>query len=83
MVVHAHPGVRRGPASLRPQFRSVEAKGRRARLHLFTYTVGNALFWTLLGAVSVSADAWYWWLVVPFAAWTLVLALHLWQVFAR
>jgi hypothetical protein len=48
-----------------------------ARLHLITYIIGNALFWTLWAAVSVSADRWYWWALVPLAGWTAVLALHL------
>jgi hypothetical protein len=56
------------------------AKRRQARLHLFTYLVGNAVFWALWGALSVSADQWYWWPALPLAGWTLVLAAHLWSV---
>ena len=44
--------------------------------HLFTYTVGNALAWILWAAVSVTADHWYWWVVIPLLGWMLVLALH-------
>jgi 2TM domain-containing protein len=54
----------------------------RASLHLFSYVVGNALAWALWGAVSISADHWYWWAVIPLAGWTLVLAIHLAHVFA-
>ena len=61
----------------RPDLRVIESRQRVAKLHLLTYVVGNAIFWTLWAAVCVSADAWYWWLVVPFAGWTIVLALHL------
>jgi hypothetical protein len=46
-------------------------------LHLVTYVVGNALFWALWAAISVSADHWYWWAAVPLAGWTVVLAIHL------
>ena len=45
----------------RPELRPIESRRRRAKLHLFTYVVGNALFWTLWGAVSISTDRWYWW----------------------
>ena len=38
-----------------------DAVRRAAQLHLFTYIVGNALFWTLWAATSVAADRWYWW----------------------
>lgn len=44
-----------------------------------TYVAGNALLWVLLGAISISADQWYWWPVIPFVCWSVVLALHLWQ----
>lgn len=83
MVVQAHPEPARRPTSPRPELRRVEATRRRARLHLFTYIVGNALFWSLWGALSVSTDHWYWWPIVPLAGWTLVLALHLWHVYRR
>ena len=72
----------RQPAHRPPTLRVIEARRRRtARLHLFTYLVGSALFWLLWAAISVSADTWYWWATVPIAAWTIVLALHL--VYAR
>jgi len=83
MVIHAPPKASRGPALPRPPLPVIEARRRRAKLHLFTYLVGNALFWILWSAVSVSADHWYWWPIVPLAGWTLVLALHLWHVFRR
>jgi hypothetical protein len=63
----------------RPELRLIERR-RRADRHLLTYLVGNAIFWTLWAAAFVSADAWYWWLVVPLVGWTIVLALHLWHV---
>jgi hypothetical protein len=81
MVLQTHPKLSRGPALLPPELRVVQARRRRARVHLFTYLVGNALFWTLWGAISVSADHWYWWPVVPFVGWALVLACHLWRVY--
>jgi len=68
----------RTPTSPRPEARRAR---RRATLHLFTYSVGNAFFWSLWGALSVSADHWYWWPIVPLAGWTLVLALHLWHAY--
>ena len=63
----------------KPDLRLTESRQRAANLHLLTYLVGNAIFWTLWAAVSVSSDAWYWWLLVPFVGWTIVLALHLWR----
>ena len=63
-----------------PQLRVIEIRRRRAKRHLFTYLVGNALFWILWGAISVSADHWYVWPIIPFAGWAVVLALHLWHV---
>ena len=65
------------PVRLRPR----PSVGRRpgVELHLITYLVGNLLFWTLWGAISISTDHWYWWPIVPFAGWTVVLALHLWM----
>jgi 2TM domain len=83
MVIQAQPKASRGPALARPELRLIETRRRRAKLHLFTYVVGNALFWTLWGAVSVSAEHSYWWPVVPFVGWTLVLALHVWHVYGR
>ena len=83
MVIQAHPKVSRRPALPRPELRLIESRRGRAQLHLFTYVVGNALFWTLWGAVSISTDRWYWWPVPLFAGWTLVLALHLWHVYRR
>lgn len=66
-----------------PELQVIPGGGPAADLHLFTYVVGNALAWVLWAAVSVSADQWYWWLVVPLAGWTLVLALHLWHAHGR
>ena len=65
-----------GPA--RPPLRLVvgERRLRVVRLHLFTYVVGNALFWALWSALFVTADPWYWWPLVPFVGWTAVLVLH-------
>ena len=83
IAVQAHPKTARGPAMASPKLRLVETRRRRARLHLFTYVVGNALFWALWAAISVSADHWYWWPVVPLVGWTLVLALHVWHVYGR
>jgi len=79
MAVQARPTPTRRPTLPRPELRLVEARRRRANLHLFTYIVGNALFWSFLGALSISTDHWYWWPIVPLAGWTLVLALHLWH----
>jgi len=81
VVIEAQPQASRGPTLPRPELRLIERGRRRAQLHLFTFVVGNALFWTLWSAVSISTDRWYWWPVVPFAGWTLVLALHLWHVY--
>jgi hypothetical protein len=40
-----HPKLSRGgPALQPPELRMIEVKRRRARLHLLTYLVGNALF---------------------------------------
>ena len=66
----------RPPAHVRPHLGEVQPT-RRPERHIFTYTVGTALFWGLWAAVSVSADKWYWWLVVPLTAWTTVLAIYL------
>ena len=73
----AQPKAVRPPAHRRPTLTVVEARRRAARLHLLTYMVGNALFWVLWAAISISADTWYWWAIVPVAGWTLVLGLHL------
>ena len=71
----APPPVLPAPPPPRPP--ALEPRRRVARLHLFTYVVGNALFWLLWAAISISAETWYWWPLVPFAGWTLVLTLHL------
>jgi hypothetical protein len=63
-----------------PELRLIESK-RPAKLHLFTYVLGNAIFWALWAALGVSADDWYWWLAVPLVAWTIVLVLHIWHVY--
>lgn len=76
MTVHAHERAA-PPRAPGPELRLLEAKRRVARLHLLTYIVGNACFWILWGALSISADHWYWWPLVPVAAWTVVLVLHL------
>lgn len=52
---------------------------RLARLHLLTYLVGNAVFWMLWAAISVSADHWYWWPIVPLVGWTVLLGVHVWR----
>jgi hypothetical protein len=79
MAVLSHP--KPAPDLLqRPRWLRVVESRRAATLHLLTYLVGNALFWTLWAAVSVSADTWYWWLAVPFGGWAIVLVLHLWHV---
>ena len=81
MAVQAHPKQAPAPTPARPVLRQVESKRRPATLHLFTYIVGNALAWILWGAITISTDTWYWWPLVPLAAWTLVLSLHLWHVY--
>jgi hypothetical protein len=85
MNAHALPksGRTAPPPRPRPELRVVEARRHAAKVHLWTYIVGNALFWTLWAAVSVSTDDWYWWIVVPFLAWTVVLALHLRHAYRR
>ena len=77
MAVLSHPKPAPEVLARQAELRVIEGRQRAAKLHLLTYLVGNAIFWTLWAAVSVSGDAWYWWLVVPFAGWTIVLALHL------
>ena len=81
MAVQTHPKSTPAVLLQRPEFRVVEVRQRVAQLHLFTYIVGNALFWTLWAAISVTADHWYWWPILPFVAWALVLAAHLWHVY--
>jgi hypothetical protein len=65
----------------RPELHVIESRPPAPQLHWLTYLLGNAMFWALWAAVSVSADPWYWWLVVPFAGWAVVLALHLWHAY--
>ena len=77
MNVHAHPTVQRGPVLPGAGLRLVPPIARRRELHLVTYVVGNALAWLLWASIAVSAEAWYWWLLVPLAGWTLVLGLDL------
>lgn len=81
MAVQTHPKSTPARLPQRPELRLVEARQRAARLHLFTYLVGNALFWVLWAAISVTADRWYWWPIVPFVGWALVLAAHLWHAY--
>ena len=59
MAVGTQPKPVRVTPATRPELRVIESKRRGARLHLLTYIVGNALFWTLWAAVSVSAEHWY------------------------
>ena len=73
----SHPKPAPDALLRQPDLRVLESRQRVAKLHLLTYLIGNAIVWTLWAAVFVSADAWYWWLFVPFAGWTIVLALHL------
>lgn len=80
MVVQTHPKQVSVVSPPRVELRVIESR-RTAKLDLLTYVVASALFWTLWAALSVSAERWYWWLVVPLAAWTLVLALHLWHAY--
>lgn len=80
MSVLPHPKPSAELLPRRPELRVIESR-RRANLHLLTYLVGNAIFWTLWAALSISADEWYWWLVAPFAGWTIVLALQLWRAY--
>lgn len=81
MAVLSHPKPAPDALPRQPDLRVIESSQRIAKLHLLTYLVANAIFWTLWAAVSVSAGAWYWWLVVPFAGWTIVVALHLWHAY--
>jgi hypothetical protein len=41
---------------------------------LVTDVLGHALFWAAWAAVTVSAEAWYWWAAVPLAGWAATLA---------
>ena len=61
MAVLSHPKPASEVLPRQPEFRVIESRQRAAKLHLLTYLVGNAIFWTLWAAVSVAADAWYWW----------------------
>ena len=81
MAVQTHP--KSAPAALpqRPALRVVHVRQRVAQPHLFTYIIGNALFWTLWAAISVTADRWYWRPTLPFVGWALVLAAQLWHVY--
>ena len=80
MAVLSHPKPAPDLPPGRPRLRVIESR-RPATLHLLTYLVGNALFWTLWAAISVTADSWYWWPILPFVGWALVLAAHLRQVY--
>ena len=83
MTAQAHRSLVPTPAPRRPALRVIETRRRTARLHLLTFVVGNALFWTLWGAMSVTAGEWYWWPVVPIAGWAIVLAFHLRRVYRQ
>ena len=72
------PQPKPAPVALpRPDLRLIQTRSRKAELHLLTFVVANALFWTLWAAISVSAERWYWWPIIPFAGWAVVLAGHL------
>ena len=77
MGVLIQPDQAPSQAEAKRRLVAVEAAQHRAELHLFTYAIGNALFWLLWAAISVSADAWYWWVLFPLAGWTCVLTAHL------
>ena len=79
MAVQAHPKPAHAVLP-RPELRVIAASPRKAQLHLLTFLVVNALFWALWAAISVTADRWYWWPIIPFAGWAVVLAGHLWRV---
>ena len=79
MAAQTHPSAPALPQ--RPELRVIEAPRRAAQLHLFTFVVGNAVFWTLWAAISVTADPWYWWPIVPLVGWAVVLAAHLRHVY--
>jgi len=75
MAVKVKPTeVREGRAPLR--LIVGQRRRRTFDLHLVSYVVGNAVFWILWAAISVPADSWSWWPVVPFVAWTIVLLVH-------
>jgi hypothetical protein len=76
-VPTASPPLRRPPISAPPPLPAETRRQRPADLHLFTYIVGNALFWVSWAAIAISTDHWYWWPIVPFAGWTAVLGIHL------
>ena len=65
----------------RPELGLLAPSRRAAQPHRLTYVIGNALFWTLWAAISLTADPWYWWPIAPFVAWALVLAAHLRRVY--
>jgi hypothetical protein len=81
MAVLSHPKPAPEVLPWPSDLRVIESRQRVAKLHLLTYLVGSAIFWALWAGVAVSADVWYWWLVVPFAGWTIVVALHLWHAY--
>lgn len=83
MGVQTHPKQVSVVSPPRVEVRVIESRRRAAKLHLVTYLVGSAFFWTLWASLSVSAERWYWWLLVPFAAWTLVLALQVWHAYRK
>lgn len=80
MAELSHPKPAPDLLPRRPRLRVIESR-RGAQPQLLTYIVGNALFWTLWAAISVTADRWYWWPVLPFVGWALVLSAHLWHVY--
>ena len=80
MAVLSHPKPAPEALPRQPELNLIETTRRRARLHLLAYLVANTVFWTLLVAIS-GAEAWSWWLVAPFAWWTLAVALHLWHAY--
>ena len=75
MAAQTHPNPVSAATPPRARLRVVEGTRQPPRRHLFTYVVVNALCWVLWAALSVSAEPWYWWIAVPLAGWTLVLAL--------
>ena len=83
MGVVTQPRPARTHHGAKPRLYLVAARRSPTGLHLLTYTVGTALFWVLWAAISISADTWYWWAIVPVAGWTLVLALHLTRAYDR
>jgi hypothetical protein len=65
MAVLSHPKPAPDLLPRRPESSVIESRQRGAKLHVLTYLVGNAIFWTLWAAISVAADAWYWWTSCP------------------